>query len=404
MTTVKIICAFTDKGSPKTGLSSTVTVWKLPNTRVVDAQAMTEITDGLSGGMYQFAWVDGAEIEDYNPSEDYAIRCDSADGTMSNSDRYKFSSNDQSGDAVEARLPSDPADQSEVEAAISVSETAVIAEVDENEGKIDTIQGNVTDVLSDTNEMQGKLPTNYIMGSSNPNDQDQDFNQIVIDIVDDVWDEAIADHSGELTFGGKNQRHVPSETLNDYKADISGIVTSGELENHDAKLDLAQLDLDILTGVDGVTLATLQSKYAPAKSGDEMNLVDDAITSVKFDESTAFPIRLLDSGETQIARINDIPTVDEISNNVWDEPVSDHLLFGSFGESVIKLLGLSQENYYLDNTSYVTYQGSKLLTSGRIRTYPGSGELASLSGELAIYTITAVWNDDELQTYQVSKQ
>lgn len=42
-------------------------------------------------------------------------------------------------------------------------------------------------------------------------------------VADAVWDEAIADHTTATTFGGKNQKVVPSETINDYKADVSAI-------------------------------------------------------------------------------------------------------------------------------------------------------------------------------------
>lgn len=38
------------------------------------------------------------------------------------------------------------------------------------------------------------------------------------DVANAVWDEAIADHTTATTFGGKNQKVVPSETINDYKA------------------------------------------------------------------------------------------------------------------------------------------------------------------------------------------
>lgn len=41
-----------------------------------------------------------------------------------------------------------------------------------------------------------------------------------------------------------------------------------------ATLATAQADLDILTGADGVTLATAQGNYAPAKAGDKMDLLD----------------------------------------------------------------------------------------------------------------------------------
>lgn len=48
------------------------------------------------------------------------------------------------------------------------------------------------------------------------------------DVADAVWDEEISGHSTGTTFGGKNQKVVPSETINDYKADVSGLAVSGE--------------------------------------------------------------------------------------------------------------------------------------------------------------------------------
>ena len=57
------------------------------------------------------------------------------------------------------------------------------------------------------------------------------------DIADAVWDEAIAGHTAGTTFGGKNQRVVPSETLNDYKADVSGLATSAALAIVDGNVD-----------------------------------------------------------------------------------------------------------------------------------------------------------------------
>lgn len=53
----------------------------------------------------------------------------------------------------------------------------------------------------------------------------------------------------------------------------------------------AQDDLDILTGVDGATLATLQANYAPAVAGDEMVLGADAITATTFSVSALAAIQ-----------------------------------------------------------------------------------------------------------------
>lgn len=54
----------------------------------------------------------------------------------------------------------------------------------------------------------------------------------------------------------------------------------------------AQADLDTITGTDGVTLATAQALYAPAKAGDAMDLVANAVdsTSVAADAITAAKI------------------------------------------------------------------------------------------------------------------
>ena len=71
---------------------------------------------------------------------------------------------------------------------------------------------------------------------------------------------------------------------------------------------------------------------------------------------------------------------------------------------LLRALGLMQENYYIDQTVYTTYNGVKLLTSGRVRTYSVAGSVGTTNNVTATYLITAVWDDDELQTYKVVKQ
>ncbi len=122
--------------------------------------------------------------------------------------------------------------------------------------------------------------------------------------------------------------------------------TASALSAHDSKLDTAQSDLDKLTGADGATLATSQPNYAPAKAGDNMNLADDAITSAKFDELTAYPLGRADSGINLIARTGaDADTLETLSdqldgigsgtsattiaNRVWDGTVATRLLTGN---------------------------------------------------------------------------
>ena len=129
--------------------------------------------------------------------------------------------------------------------------------------------------------------------------------------------EAIADGGGG---GGATAQQV-------WEYDISSVSGAGEAGNYlnnvpdapatEAKQDTAQTDLDTLTGADGATLATAQGNYAPAKAGDEMDLVDDAITSDKFDESTAYPVKSADTGATEIARTGaDGDTMEDLSDQL----------------------------------------------------------------------------------------
>jgi len=54
-----------------------------------------------------------------------------------------------------------------------------------------------------------------------------------------------------------------------------------------------------------------------AAAGDAMSLVNDAITSAKYDESTAFPVKLVDSGATKIARTGaDGDTLETLSDQL----------------------------------------------------------------------------------------
>ena len=71
---------------------------------------------------------------------------------------------------------------------------------------------------------------------------------------------------------------------------------------------------------------------------------------------------------------------------------------------LLRALGMMQENYYLDQTVYSTYNGVKLLTNGRVRTYSNPASVGTANDVLATYLITASWSNDELTSYQVVRQ
>ena len=74
---------FTDKGTPKTGLSPTIDVWKDDGTHSVNAQTMTEI----AGGFYKY------NFAGYDEALNYCIRADGG-GALALNDRYVFNTNE----------------------------------------------------------------------------------------------------------------------------------------------------------------------------------------------------------------------------------------------------------------------------------------------------------------------
>ena len=83
---MNLITFFTENGDPKTGLTPTMSVWKVDGTNVVNAQTMTEI----AGGFYYY------DFTTYDETLEYCMRADGG-VTLSNNDRYTFSTNETAG-------------------------------------------------------------------------------------------------------------------------------------------------------------------------------------------------------------------------------------------------------------------------------------------------------------------
>jgi len=144
---------------------------------------------------------------------------------------------------------------------------------------IDVVDGNVDDILVDTNEIQGKLPTNYIMGSSVQTDKDDEIDAILVD-------------TNEI------QGKLPTNY----------IMGSSVQSDKDDEIDSIKSTVD--TNLD----TTVSSRAAP---GDAMDLVADAIKATTYDESTAYPITDADTGATRIARTGaDGDTLETLSDQI----------------------------------------------------------------------------------------
>lgn len=110
--------------------------------------------------------------------------------------------------------------------------------------------------------------------------------------------------------------------------------------------------------------------------------------------------------------ISDLLNPEVITSRVLDEPMSGHTIPGTLGGEIInqflmtqRILGMSQENYSLDQCQYQTVNGMNLLISGRIRLYSDSVSVGTNNNILATYLIASTYDvDGNLSSYNVIKQ
>lgn len=75
--------------------------------------------------------------------------------------------------------------------------------------------------------------------------------------------------------------------------------------------------------------------------------------------------------------------------------------YDSIADLLVRILGLTQENQYIDNTSYDTDNN---LTSCRVRLYDDSTKVGSNDSVIETYLVTAGYTDDLLDYYKVVRQ
>lgn len=177
------------------------------------------------------------------------------------------------------------------------------------------------------------------------------------------------------TFGG-NENYIDdiATTVSGIEDDVDTIlVTVSDIDENVNNLDITDLENDvtaILTTVSGID-----------ENVDTLLQSDSDLTDL----------------ENDVASI--LTTVSGIDENVNVLQTDMDALVIDFARA----LGLMQENYFLDQTSYTTYQGVKLLTSGRIRIYSVAGSVGTGSDVTATYNVTSNWTNDELDDYKVVK-
>ena len=127
------------------------------------------------------------------------------------------------------------------------------------------------------------------------------------EIADRVWDEPVSEHTTQGTFGEKNQNKVPSEDVDDYKADVSGLATSSEVQN---------------------ILNEVQSHRNEAEP--ELDSIKSKTDKMQFDTLNYILSRVKINEDKSDYKLTDTEK-NEIADRVWDEPTSGHTSSGTFG-------------------------------------------------------------------------
>lgn len=203
-------------------------------------------------------------------------------------------------------------------------------------------------------------------------------------IADGVWDELLtgATHNIPASAGRRLRQlgDIISSDVNDVSATTTKFITN-LTESYDQfyKDQLIRFTTGNLTGHVRV--------IAAYDGGTKEITVEEPMVDSPNDED-----------EFDIIPTHTHPMI-EIAETVWANQSAIDL-----AANISRILGLTQENYYMDQTSYTDYNGAKLLNSARIRIYSVAGSVGTTNDVLATYTITAVWSAGSVQTYKVVKQ
>jgi hypothetical protein len=92
-----------------------------------------------------------------------------------------------------------------------------------------------------------------------------------------------------------------------------------------------------------------------------------------------------DNSQGATVNVEHLVNPHNLANHVWEH------------QTGMKMLGLVQENFVMDQQIYEDYNGAKLLTSARIRTYQDSAKTQLL----ATYQVTSAWSNGQCTSYEM---
>jgi len=224
------------------------------------------------------------------------------------------------------------------------------------QASVDALQADATSILADTNEIQGKLPIAYLMGSAVTTSQDSKITDIKTK-VDSYLDAAISTRAS------------------------AAVCTEARL----AELDAANVPADIDTLI--ARLTALRAGYLDYLSGGNVALAS-VCTEARVSELAA--ANLPADIDTLLARLT---AGRAINLDNLDATIS------SVSTLITRALGIAGENQYVDN--YVYTDGK--LTSSRLRIYSLAASIGTALNVIATYTITATYGTSGVTTLSIAK-
>jgi hypothetical protein len=228
----------------------------------------------------------------------------------------------------------------------------IIGEIDDNEAKIDVIDGNVDTIV-------GKMPANYVMGSSTTSDKDDE-----IDAIKTKTDNLPADPTSEA-----------SATTN-----TASIIT--EVDANETKIDAIQADLDNPDQFKADVSALATEANATTNTNNIIAEID--VNEGKIDD--------LDTALTSI---------DGKIDNVQTDITSIEIKIDTSLDRFARLLGLSHENTYVINNfvdgKHVSSTIELYDSKANAQTHDG------VTGLIARYTLSVTYTGVDPRTYLMVK-
>lgn len=242
----------------------------------------------------------------------------------------------------------------------------------------DAYKADVSGVATQADQLQIKSQTdklifdtnNYVEAHTKISDSAGISNGDAELIADKVWDETATDHNTSGTFGAKNQLKVPSENVNDYKADVSALAlqsTAAAIKNQTDKMIFdsnnyiestpqteVEVDLDLADKLvirDAVWNADRGDYNASGTFGETNQTqvpsanVDDYKADITSLESTTNGIKsqtdrmVFDSNNYVKSNPQEAVSIvdadkNDVVDRVWNELAADHVGADTFGDKL----------------------------------------------------------------------